>query len=114
VVPGITDDPKALDELVCATKAAGGRYIYANPLFLKPCSAAIFLPFLEKEFPHLVEGYRKRYASRAFLPEAYRRRISSLMATLRRKHGFPVREQATRIFERQYPLPEEAQQLALF
>jgi len=114
VVPGITDDPKALDELVCATKAAGGRYIYANPLFLKPCSAAIFLPFLEKEFPHLVEGYRKRYASRAFLPEAYRKRISSLMATLRRKHGFAAREEATRIYERQYPLPEEAQQLALF
>ena len=57
VVPGITDYPKALDELVCATKAAGGRYIYANPLFLKPCSAAIFLPFLEKEFPNLVESY---------------------------------------------------------
>jgi len=114
VVPGITDDPKALDALVRATKEAGGRYIFANPLFLKPCSAAIFLPFLEKEFPNLVESYRKRYASRAFLPESYRKRISSLMAALRRKHGFAAREEATRIYERQYPLPEEAQQLALF
>jgi len=114
VVPGITDDPKALDTLVRATKEAGGRYIYVNPLFLKPCSAAIFLPFLEKEFPHLVENYRKRYASRAFLPASYRKRISSLMAALRHKHGFPAREEATRIYERHYPLPEEAQQLALF
>jgi len=114
VVPGITDHPKALDALVRATKEAGGRYIYANPLFLKPCSAAIFLPFLEKEFPHLVENYRKRYASRAFLPPSYRKRISGLMAALRRKHGFPAREEATHIYERHYPLPEEAQQLALF
>jgi len=114
VVPGITDDPKALDELVCATKAADGRYIYANPLFLKPCSAEIFLPFLEKEFPNLVESYKKRYASRAFLPEAYRKRISSLMAALRLKHGFAAREEATRIYERHYPLPQEKQQLALF
>jgi len=111
VVPGITDDPKSLDALVGATKGAGGRYIFANPLFLKPCSASIFLPFLEKEFPHLVESYRKRYASRAFLPASYRKRISSLMAALRRKHGFPAREESMR---GSYPPAEEAQQLALF
>ena len=111
VVPGITDDPKSLDALVRAVKEAGGRYIFANPLFLKPCSAAIFLPFLEKEFPQLVEGYRKRYASRAFLPASYRKRISSLMAALRRKHGFSSREECTR---GSYPPAEEAHQLALF
>jgi DNA repair photolyase len=114
VVPGITDDPKSLDALVHATREAGGRYIFANPLFLKPCSASIFLPFLEHEFPHLVESYKKRYASRAFLPASYRKRISSLMAALRRKHGFPAREEATRIAERRYPPAEEMQQLALF
>jgi DNA repair photolyase len=114
VVPGITDDPQSLDALVGATKEAGGRYIFANPLFLKPCSASIFLPFLEHEFPRLVESYRKRYASRAFLPASYRKRISSLMAALRRKHGFSGREEATRIAERQYPPADEIQQLALF
>ena len=114
VVPGITDDPKSLDALVRATREAGGRYIFANPLFLKPCSASIFLPFLEKEFPRLVESYKKRYASRAFLPASYRKRISSLMAALRRKHGFPAREAATRIAQREYPFADEIQQLALF
>ena len=61
VLPGMTDSPAALDALVRATKEAGGEYIYANPLFLKPCSASVFLPFLEKEFPKLVDAYRKRY-----------------------------------------------------
>ncbi|HEX8810928.1 MAG TPA: radical SAM protein [Terracidiphilus sp.] len=87
VLPGITDSPATLDGLVRATKEAGGKYIYANPLFLKPCSAKVFLPFLEKEFSHLVEDYRKRFAGRAFVSRAYSKRISGLMAGLRKKHG---------------------------
>ena len=87
VLPGITDSPAALDRLVEATKEAGGKYIYANPLFLKPCSANIFMPFLEKEFPHLADDYRKRYADRAFISKAYSKRLSDLMASLRKKHG---------------------------
>ena len=87
VVPGITDSPRDLEALVRATAEAGGKYIYANPLFLKPCSAAVFLPFLEKEFPHLVDSYQQRYKDRAFLPKAYRQRLSQLMARLRQKHG---------------------------
>ena len=87
VVPGITDSPHDLEALVRATAEAGGKYIYANPLFLKPCSAAVFLPFLEKEFPHLVDSYQQRYKDRAFLPKAYGQRLSQLMARLREKHG---------------------------
>ncbi|HTE89022.1 MAG TPA: radical SAM protein [Terriglobales bacterium] len=87
VVPGITDSPRDLEALVRATAEAGGKYFYANPLFLKPCSAAVFLPFLEKEFPHLVDSYQQRYKDRAFLPKAYGQRLSQLMARLRQKHG---------------------------
>ena len=87
VVPGITDAPRDLEALVRATAEAGGKYIYANPLFLKPCSAAVFLPFLEKEFPHLVDSYQQRYKDRAFLPKAYGQRLSQLMARLRQKYG---------------------------
>ncbi len=87
VLPGITDAPHDLEALVRATAEAKGQYIFANPLFLKPCSAAVFLPFLEKEFPHLVESYRQRYKDRAFLPKAYQKRLSQLMARLRQKYG---------------------------
>jgi DNA repair photolyase len=86
VVPGITDSSRDLEDLVRAVAQAGGKYIYANPLFLKPCSAAIFLPFLEKEFPQLVESYRQRYGERAFVSSSYRKRISQLFAKLRVKY----------------------------
>jgi DNA repair photolyase len=91
VLPGITDAPSSLDKVVQAAKEAGAKFVYANALFLKPCSAAVFLPFLEKEFPHLVEAYRKRYEGHAFVSKAYRERLSAVMAALRKKHGMKYR-----------------------
>ncbi len=87
VLPEITDRPRDLEALVRAASEVGAKYIFANPLFLKPCSAAIFMPFLEQSFPALVEHYRARYADRAFLPKGYGQRLSQLMAALRRKYG---------------------------
>jgi DNA repair photolyase len=89
VLPGITDSPRDLEALVQATARAGGKYIHANSLFLKPCSAAVFMPFLEKEFPQLVESYQQRYKDRAFLSSPYRKRLSQLMKRLRQKHCIP-------------------------
>jgi DNA repair photolyase len=86
-LPEITDAPRDLEALVKAASAAGAKYIFANPLFLKPCSAAVFLPFLEEHFPTLVDNYKKRYRGRAFLPRGYAQRLSHLMATLRQKYG---------------------------
>src|SRR5271169_286270 len=87
VLPEITDGPRDLEALVKAASEAGAKYIFANPLFLKPCSAAVFLPFLEEHFPALVEVYRTRYADRAFLPKGYGERLSQLMVVLRQKYG---------------------------
>ncbi|HTS35936.1 MAG TPA: radical SAM protein [Candidatus Solibacter sp.] len=86
VVPGITDAPAGLEDVVRAAAEAGADYVFANPLFLKPCSAAVFLPFLEENFPHLAESYRQRYQNRAFLDSAYLKRISALMSGLRAKY----------------------------
>ena len=109
VLPGITDSPAALDKLFRATKEAGGKYISANTLFLKPCSASIFLPFLEKEFPDLVADYHKRYAGRAFVSKAYSKRLSDLMTSLRKKYGI-IRDSR----HRAYPPPQELEQMNLF
>ncbi len=111
VIPGITDAPRDLEAVVRATAEAGGKHIFANPLFLKPCSAAVFLPFLEKEFPQLADGYRQRYKDRAFLPQTYGKRISQLMARLRQKYGI------VRGGERHGPRPAPVRvetQMALF
>jgi DNA repair photolyase len=101
VLPGITDSPRDLEALVRAVADAGGKYIFANSLFLKPCSAAVFMPFLEKEFPQLVESYRERFKESAFLSAPYRKRLSQLMARLRLKYG--IRTDFDRYRERSQP-----------
>lgn len=87
VLPEITDKARDLEALVKAASEVGAKYVYANPLFLKPCSAAVFMPFLEGNFPELVTFYRGRFSEQAFLPKGYGERISQLMAALRRKYG---------------------------
>lgn len=114
VLPGITDAPRDLEALVAAAADVKAKYIFANPLFLKPCSAAIFLPFLEEKFPHLVATYRERYADRSFLPPAYGKRLSELMARLRAKYG--IRNLYDRYARRTHPASAlvSEDQLSLF
>jgi DNA repair photolyase len=113
VLPGITDAPGDLEALVAAAARSGAKSVFANPLFLKPCSASVFLPFLEKEFPQLVGSYRERYGQRAFLPPAYGKRLSQLMARQRGKHG--IRNQYERYARRAHPVPSaEDEQMGLF
>ena len=87
VLPAITDSPAGLEDVVRAAAAAGAQHIFGGPLFLKPCSAAVFLPFLEQQFPHLVQSYRERYQDRSFLPAPYGQRIAKLIERLRQKYG---------------------------
>lgn len=114
VLPGITDAPKDLEALVMAAAQAQAKYIFANPLFLKPCSASVFLPFLEEKFPQLAATYRQRYAQKAFLPPAYGKRLSELMARLRSKYGIVNRYE--RHSQRSHPASElqNDEQLNLF
>lgn len=110
VLPGITDAPRQLESVVKAAAQAKASHIYANPLFLKPCSAAVFLPFLQEHFPQLIPEYEQRFRDRAFLPASYRKRISELMAKFRQKYGI-IRESR---WERPAALVPEQGQMSLF
>jgi DNA repair photolyase len=115
VLPGITDSPAGLEAVVRAAAAAGARHIFAGPLFLKPCSAAVFLPFLEQHFPELVENYRQRYQDRSFLPPSYGKRIAQLIASFRQKYGIiradPRRDPTP---DSKWPMQAHDEQLTLF
>jgi len=93
VLPGITDSPAELERIVKAAAQAGARSVYAIPLFLKPCSAKVFLPFVKENFPHLLAEYEKRYSDRAFASPAYQQRISSMIKAYRAKYGIDSREE---------------------
>jgi len=112
VLPGITDSPSELEKVVKAAAGAGAKFVHVNPLFLKPCSEKVFMPFLEEKFPHLVPMYKERYAGRAYLPAEYQKRISALVKKYREKYkiGLPDRRPPQKIIV----APEALKQLDLF
>jgi DNA repair photolyase len=115
VVPGITDSPKNLEAVIHAAADAGADYVFANPLFLKPCSAAVFLPFLEQNFPHLADNYRQRYRDHAFLPAAYGKRLSQLVKHLREKYRMTRADRRARpAYATKWPVEAFNEQLNLF
>ncbi len=112
VLPGITDSPADLENLVRSAAESGARHIFANPLFLKPCSSAVFLPFIEQHFPHLLENYRERYQDRSFLPASYGKRIAQLISRLR--HKYRIGRGDPRGTAPAWPVDQAEEQLALF
>jgi DNA repair photolyase len=112
VLPEITDSPADLEKLVRAAAQAGARSVAAMSLFLKPCAEKIFMPFLQDNFPHLVDSYRKRFANRAFLPDQYRNSVSTLVKKLCDKYKIARRhEDDGRLPARQAESPS---QMSLF
>ncbi len=112
VIPGITDSPKEIESVIRTAADAGADFVFANPLFLKPSSAAIFLPFLAQHFPHLVADYRERYRERSFLPKSYAKRISDLVQRLREKYKLTRRDWD--VYATKRPVPAFEEQMNLF
>lgn len=87
LLPGITDTGPALNRMAELAKQHRACFLYANPLFLKPCSKETYLAFIREHFPALESMYRMRYESAAFVPKAYAQRCRELLHAACRKHG---------------------------
>jgi DNA repair photolyase len=87
VMPLINDSEASLDGVCAAAARNGASSFSAAPLFLKPCSAQVFLPFLEERFPHLVRRYRERFEKAAYLRGHYPDMIAERVERIRARHG---------------------------
>jgi DNA repair photolyase len=87
VLPGITDDPVALDELVRRVAEAGAVRIGACALRLDRSARLRYLPFIEQEFPELADRYHASYSHDRNVGEKYRAGLAQHFDVLRAKHG---------------------------
>lgn len=87
VLPGITDDPRALEALVRRVAELGATYVGACALRLQRSARNRYLPFIEREFPTLHDKYRNQYASSHQASDRYRQGLSRLMARLCDRYG---------------------------
>lgn len=88
VMPLINDRKLALETLAQKARDAGARFFSAQPLFLKSCAMAVFFPFLEEQFPHLVRRYKERYHENAYLTGEYPARLAERVSGIRERLKF--------------------------
>jgi DNA repair photolyase len=91
ILPGLTDNPDDLEELVAGAAEARAAYLCHSIVFLMPSSQKKFFPLLEEKFPRLRKQYHKWFRVNGYAPQSYRARISILMGQLRDKYQLPER-----------------------
>src|SRR5581483_5402824 len=91
ILPGISDRPEQLREVVKAAREAGATGVWANVLFLRPGTREHFLEHLAEDWPEEAERYRRLYAKRAYLGKDVAEPVRAAVAELRREHGIADR-----------------------
>jgi DNA repair photolyase len=104
ILPGLTDRPELLAQVVRAARAAGATGIWSNLLYLKPGTREHFLDALERDWPELLPEYERLYARRAYLPADETKPVREQVRALARSHG--IRDRRTVRLE---PPPEPEQ-----
>jgi DNA repair photolyase len=87
LMPGINDQPASVDEVARQAKAAGARYLMGHTVFLQPSAAAVFLPFVDAEFPQLSQSYRRHFSRWPRIHGEYPERIQKMLREIRERHG---------------------------
>lgn len=87
VLPAITDRRAALEQLVKAVAERGASYVNACALRLRSSARARYLPFIEKEFPHLAKRYWATYANDHKVSEQYAEGLRRRMRALCEQYG---------------------------
>jgi DNA repair photolyase len=109
ILPGISDRPEQLAEVVRAAREAGACGIWANLLFLRPGTREHFLENLERDWPEELERYERLYRRRAYLGAKEAKPLRETVAALAKQHG--IRDRRPVRLEPEPPLV--AEQLAL-
>jgi DNA repair photolyase len=99
ILPGLSDRPDLLADVVRAARDAGATGIWTNMLYLRPGTREHFLENLARDWPELLPRYDRLYRGRAYLGkgeiEPLRREVAELrdrfeIADRRRVRLLPV------------------------
>ena len=90
ILPGITDDRDSLSALMIAGKAAGARFAAGFPLRLGSVITPNFIPVLMREFPELVERYRRHFRHGDYVTREYRDALMERILGLQVEYGYPT------------------------
>jgi DNA repair photolyase len=107
ILPGLSDRPEQLEEVVKAAREAGATSVWANLLYLRPGTREHFLDALARDWPEELERYERLYDRRAYLKNEQTRAVKDLVGELKERYRIADRRRI-----RLEPGPRE-EQLAL-
>jgi DNA repair photolyase len=87
VLPGLSDRPEQLAEVVEACVEAGAVAITPIALHLRPGVREHFMGWLRGAHPELVDDYERRYRRRSYLPSAEQDALAATVRALVRQAG---------------------------
>jgi DNA repair photolyase len=109
ILPGISNSPYQLAEVVRAARDAGATGIWTNLLFLRPGTREHFLENLARDWPEELERYERLYGRRAYLSKDHTKPLKDQVNALAKEYG--VRDRRRVRLEPEPPVI--AEQLAL-
>jgi len=87
ILPGLSDRPELLADVVRAARDAGATSIWAGLLNLRPGTREHFLENLAREWPELLPRYERLYRGRAYLGKAEVEPVRREVADLRERYA---------------------------
>jgi DNA repair photolyase len=110
ILPGLSDDPRLLADVVKAARDAGATAIWTNVLYLRPGTREHFLGHLARDWPELLPQYERLYAGRAYVTKSDQEPIRREVADLRQRFEIADRRKVRLL---RAPAPPGADQLEL-
>ena len=93
ILPGLSDRPELLADVVRAARDHGATHVWANVVYLRPGTREHFLENLARVWPELLPTYERIYADRAYLPDAQVRPLRKQVQHLARQFEIADRRQ---------------------
>jgi DNA repair photolyase len=87
LLPGLSDKPELLADVVREARAAGATGIWANVLYLQPGTREHFLTALARDWPEQLPRYEELYRAGAYLPRHAAEPVREQVRALAREHG---------------------------
>ena len=84
LLPGLSDRPDLLADVVREARAAGASGVWANVLYLRPGTREHFLEALARDWPELLPEYERLYEGRSYLPSDVTHEARSVVRRLAR------------------------------
>ena len=91
ILPGLSDEPELMADVVRAARDAGATGVWANVLYLKPGTREHFLDHLARDWPELLPTYERLYASGAYVSKDVLTPVKRRVEDLKRREGIADR-----------------------